>query len=223
MVEGYLLERKMSKKENNDLISKSKDILNQLKNKNNVDIQDIIETIEETEETSLSQHVPIHTLKEIKSKLGKQVAVKDDDGNEMMKPLYTEEEKVKVIFGLLSERGINMLDYLDEVLKETGFHPSIIEQINETMGKTTELLRDISDIQYKRAKLENERSYLEIQKYKADLKKREIELKENKADLSKGNTNNIIAVGSMDELMNLMGGKKEVDDAHVIEESKEEE
>ena len=203
-------------------ISTVKDLLSKVKGVNDVDITDILGIVPTTDEEEMEGHIPVHQLTEIKSKLGEKKEVIKDDGSKFLEPLYTEEEKVKVIFGLLSERGINLLDYLERVLAENGFNTSLVMSINETMGKTTEVLRDIAEMQYRKAKLENERTHLEIQKYKADLKKREIEIKEREVDAGPGNTN-IIAVGSTAELLEVMSGKnhdkiKEVD----IEEQKDE-
>ena len=166
------------------------------------------------------RHIPVHTLEQIKKKLGETVKTKDEDGKEITKPLYTEEEKVRVVFGLLSEKGLNLIDTLERTLAEQGYDSFLVGNINETLEKTTMVLRDISEMQYRKAKLENERINLEIQKYKADLKKREIDLKEKKIDKGIANTQ-VIAVGNPAELLAIMQGQKGGEDivqAQVVEE-----
>jgi hypothetical protein len=125
----------------------------------------------------------------------------------ILAPLYNEEQKANVIFAMLAERGINLLDHLENCLAEVGYNTNVVMSINETMGKVADLMNNIGENQYRKAKLENERTHLEIQKYKADLKKREIEIKEQVAQQGPGNTN-VIAVGSTSELLEIMSGNK---------------
>lgn len=174
-----------------------------------------------TSENDIPNHVPLHCLEEIKKKLGEKKTIVNEDGNSILQPIYSEEEKVKVIFGLLSERGINVLDYLERMMESDGYHPKLLESINETMGRTSEVLRDIAEMQYRKTKLENERINLEIQKYKADLKKRELDIKEKSKDNIQ--STNIIAVGSTKELLEVMSGGntnkiKEVEVSKDVEE-----
>ena len=88
------------------------------------------------------------------------------------------------------------------------------------MGRVSELLRDIGEMQYRKAKLENERTNLEIQKYKADLKKRELDIKERAADNGPSNTN-VIAVGSTQDLLEIINGtkgKEHIKEISILEE-----
>lgn len=205
-------------------IDGNRDLLDQVKAQNGIDVAEIFDMV--TGNTDMDavgvDHIPLHSLKEIKEKLGKKEVVAQEDGPDILQPIYNEEQKVQVIFGLLSEKGINLLDFLENVLAETGYNGKVLFSINETMGKVTELLRDISDMQYKKAKLENERTHLEIMKYKADLKKREIDIKEKAVDKNLGSSGTqVIAVGNPAELLAIMQGKKGVEDiaqADVVEE-----
>ena len=209
-------------KKSHKKVSTVKDLLENIVNTSGSDFSNFLPVT--NEDMTGVQHIPVHTLKQIKEKLGAKNEIVDADGNKMLQPLYDEEEKLKVIFGLLSERGLNILDYLENILNEQGFSEGLMMSINEAMGKTTEVLRDISEMQYKKAKLENERAYLEIQKYKADLKKREIEIKEQNNENNLSTRNNIIAVGSTSELMELINGNKSESDIKEVKKkaSKEE-
>lgn len=216
--------KKKDKEDAHKGIDNSKDLLDQVKAQNGMDIDAIFDLVKGSADSEdEATHIPLHSLKEIKEKLGKKEIVKQDDGPDLLQPIYNEEQKIQVIFGLLSEKGLNLLDFLENVLAETGYNGKVLFSINETMARTTEVLRDISEIQYKKAKLENERVHLEIQKYKADLKKREIDIKERSSEKNPGATN-VIAVGNPAELLAIMRGKKGVDDivqASVVEEEDE--
>jgi len=219
--------KKKDKEEAHKGIDDTKELLDKVKSENGLDIAEIFDIVKASvdAEEEEPQHVPIHALEEIRAKLGEKIPVKDEEGNEVLQPVYSEEEKVKVIFGLLSEKGLNLLDFLEKVLAETGYNGKVLFSINETMSKTTEVLRDIAEMQYRKAKLENERVHLEIQKYKADLKKREIEIKERAVDQGPGDTN-VIAVGNPAELLEIMRGKKGLDDiktAEIVDEPEEKE
>jgi len=129
----------------------------------------------------------------------------------------SEEEKAKLIFALLAERGINLLDHLENCLAEVGFNANVVMSINETMKQVGNLMENIGESQFRQEKLKNERIHLEIQKYKADLKKREIDIKEKVADAGPGNTN-IVAVGSASDLLEMMsGGDVNVSETNVVE------
>jgi len=220
---------RLKKKDKDDAhkgIDNTKDLLDKVNGENGFDISQIFDIVKAAKEDDNPdvEHIPLHSLEQIKAKLGEKKLVKQEDGTEIMSPIYNEEEKVKAIFGLLSEKGLNLLDFLEKVLAETGYNGKVLFSINETMSKTTEILRDISEMQYRKAKLENERIHLEIQKYKADLKKREIDIKERTADQGGGSTN-VIAVGNPAELLALMQGKKgieDIDEAHIVEGDDEE-
>jgi hypothetical protein len=193
-------------------IEDNKKAMEEAKANNGVNITDILTTLSNTpapvsDSKDGPDHLPIHTLNDIKKELSKKVVKQDDDGNDILAPLYNEEQKANVIFAMLAERGINLLDHLENCLAEVGYNTNVVMSINETMGKVADLMNNIGENQYRKAKLENERTHLEIQKYKADLKKREIEIKEQVAQQGPGNTN-VIAVGSTSELLEIMSGNK---------------
>ena len=218
---------KKARKDLNSLVSNlhdAKEKMEDVKTENGVGMKDIFElmSLPSNDVPNEGEHIPVHTLQKIKEQLGKKVKETDEEGNEVLKPLFDEEEKAKMIFGMLAERGINLLDYLEKHLGQEGFDSDVTFSINNTMEKVTTLLQSIGDMQYKKAKLENERSYLEIQKYKADLKKREIEIKEKKNEGGSGNTN-VVAVGNPQELLALLSGEKNVEDIQIIEDEKEDE
>lgn len=215
--------KKKDKEEADQKIDETKDLMSKVNSGAGVDLSKVFDLIKGSSEDDGEEisHIPMHTLQEIKKKLGEKKVVKNDEGEDILTPLYTEEEKVKVIFGLLSEKGLNLLDFLEKTLAETGYNGKVLFSINETMSKTTEILRDIAEMQYRKAKLENERIHLEIQKYKADLKKREIEIKENDPKKGSGG-NNIIAVGNINDLMKIMNGNEDVPEATIVEEENKE-
>jgi hypothetical protein len=225
---------RLKDKDKNEMHKKvdgAKDMLEKLNSENKADstmkeIFDIIKAggndVVSAEDDRMPKHLPMNTLEKIKEKLGEKVKVKDEDGNEILQPIYKEEEKIKAIFGLLSERGLNLLDFLEKTLSEAGYTAQMVGSINETMDRTTQILRDIAEIQYRKAKLENERTHLEIQKYKADLKKREIEIKEKANENGSGNTN-VIAVGNPSELIAIMEGKRNIQESVIIDEEEENE
>jgi len=208
--------RNEDKKKVDDSIQETKKLMEDTKTANGVSVTDILsllngEATVPVDEEDSPQFIPIHTLKTIKEKLGVKVKKEDENGNVTFEPLHNEEEKAKMIFAMLAERGINLLDHLENCLSEVGYNSGVVISINETMSKVAEMLRDIGEIQYRKSKLDNERTHLEIQKYKADLKKREIEIKEKIADSGGGNTN-VIAVGSAADLLSLMDGTKDIND-----------
>lgn len=212
--------RNEDKKKVHDGIGEAKKLMEDANAENGTSITDILAVISDKPTVHSvpehdGMHIPINTLQTIKKKLGEKVVKQDDDGNDILVPLYNEEEKAKLIFAMLAERGINLLDHLESCLSEVGYSEEVVSSINNTMGRVAETLRDIGEIQYRKAKLENERTHLEIQKYKADLKKREIEIKEQVANQGPSNTN-VIAVGSTSELLALIGGERNEDN---IEES----
>jgi hypothetical protein len=216
--------RNEDKKKVDDGIEETKKLMEDAKAQNGVTVTDILAVLGgQPAPVSGSddgpQHLPIHTLNEIKKAMGARVKKVDEHGDEVFVPMYNEEEKAKIVFGMLAERGINLLDHLENCLAEVGYNTNVVMSINETMGKVADMLRDIGEIQYRKAKLENERSHLEIQKYKADLKKREIEIKEQVAQAGPSN-NQIIAVGSTHELLELMNGNmgtENIVEAPIIE------
>jgi len=203
-----------------DSIEDNKEILEKLHTESKFDIKKIFDVINLVSGGDPSEggprHIPINALAEIKSKLAATKKETNENGDEILTPLYTEEEKVKVIFALLSERGLNLLDYLEKVIEEGGYSTEVVLAINNTMEKTSDVLRDISEMQYRKAKLENERINLEIQKYKADLKKREIEIKERKVEMG-GPSTQVIAVGNPAELLEIMKGKKGIESITTVE------
>jgi len=211
-----------TKKKVTKSIEDNKKLMEDVQANNGVSVNDIIGSLSDTpapvsDSDDGPEHLPIHTLNEIKEKLGKKVKKQDEDGNDIFVPLYDEEEKAKLIFALLAERGINLLDHLENCLAEVGFNANVVMSINDTMSKVGTMMQSIGDIQYRKAKLENERTHLEIQKYKADLKKREIDIKEKVADAGPGSTN-IVAVGSASDLLDMMGGGAiNVSEANVVE------
>jgi len=210
-------------------IKDNRKLIEDVQMNNGVNITDIISAISDTpvpisDSEDGPQHLPIHTLNEIKEKMGKKVIRQDDNGDDILVPLYNEEEKAKLVFGMLAERGINLLDHLENCLAEVGFNAGVVMSINETMSKVGDMMHSIGEIQYRKEKLANERVHLEIQKYKADLKKREIDIKEKVADAGPSNTN-IVAVGSASDLLELMGSKNinNIQEANIIGEDDGEE
>jgi len=215
--------RNEDKKKVDDGIKDAKKLMEDAQAQNGCSIIDVLgvlgdgyvpSTIEQDEPV----HIPINALKQIQEKLGEKVKRVDDVGNITFEPLHNEEEKAKMIFALLAERGINLLDHLENCLAQAGYHDKVVTSINDTMGKVAEMLRDIGEIQYRKAKLDNERTHLEIQKYKADLKKREIDIKEKIAETGPSNTN-VIAVGSANDILEIINGSKGIEniqEAHVI-------
>jgi len=213
--------KKKDKEDADKKIEDTKDLLGKVLSQSGGmdEIFEIIQSVDEEDDDEL-RHIPLHSLQEVKAKLSEKQIVEKDDGSSALEPIYSEEEKVKVIFGLLSEKGLNLLDYLEKVLSETGYNGKVLFSINETMSKTTEILRDIAEMQFRKAKLENERIHLQIQSRKADLKEREIQIKEKSVEKGAGGTQ-VIAVGNPAELLALMNGNKGIDDiaeAEVVEE-----
>lgn len=202
--------KKPTRREAEKNMENTKEMLDKVKTQNGMDVNqifDLVKSVSDESEEGSSTHIPVHSLEEIKKKLGEKKVVKNDDGKEILQPVYQEEEKVKIIFGLLSEKGLNLLDFLEKILSETGYSAKVVTSINETFSRAAEVLRDISEMQYRKSKLENERAHLEIQKYKADLKRQEIEIKAKANEKESGNTN-VIAVGSTSELLDILNGKK---------------
>ena len=150
------------------------------------------------------EFLPMKTMKVIREQFGKKKeVVNEETGETEIVPLYDEEKKVEAMMALMCERGMNIMDYLEELLAEGGYSSKVLFSINETFDKTTNILRDMVDLQYKKEKLKNDRTHLEIMKYKADLKKREIDLKEK--SMNEGISEDaIIAVASPAELMKVM-------------------
>jgi len=213
--------KKKDKEDADKKIEDTKDLLGKVLSQSGGmdEIFEIIQSVDEEDDDEL-RHIPLHSLQEVKAKLSEKQIVEKDDGSSALEPIYSEEEKVKVIFGLLSEKGLNLLDYLEKVLSETGYNGKVLFSINETMSKTTEILRDIAEMQFRKAKLENERIHLQIQSRKEDLKEREIQIKEKSVEKGAGGTQ-VIAVGNPAELLALMNGNKGIDDiaeAEVVEE-----
>jgi hypothetical protein len=235
----YLNTKGREKMDNLDL---AKDEIQKLKDSSKVNIEDIFDIVNNTNNSTPSvqsrrkDHKLVHTLAEIREKLAATKKVKDENGVEVEKPVFAEDEKVRIIFGLLAEKGFNLLDSLEKILEKDGFRYQLmgdgsmeegsnplIKNINDTFEKTTSVLKEISEMQYKRSKLELEKENLRIQDYKAKLKEKELAIKE-KA-IMKGNTagnTNIIAVASQAELIALMKSQKEetvkeveVDDGEV--------
>ena len=66
-------------------------------------------------------HTPVNTLSKIKEILSAKKIIKDDSGKDQEVPVYQEDEKVKIIFGLLAEKGINLLDNLEKILEKDGY------------------------------------------------------------------------------------------------------
>jgi hypothetical protein len=211
-------------------IEASKEELEKIKQVNtNIDIESIFDIVKNTSlptpTSKKSDHKVIHSLDIIKAKLSETKIIKNDRGIEESVPAYSEEDKVKIIFGLLAEKGLNLIDSLEKILERDGYKYALmgdgmmeegsnklIENINETFSKTTDVLRDIAEMQYKKSKLELEKENLRIQDYKAKLKEKELTIKEkaiNKQGNGSGNTN-IIAVASQAELIALMKSQKEV-------------
>lgn len=233
---------RMKKEEKEKLHSdsdKAKELLKEIQATNGISVEDIINKVNEDNiplptidnpapvaipspdyDEDEPTHVPINALSEIKAKFGqKQEVVNEKTGIKELKPVYTEDEQMKMLFGVLSERGINLLDYLEKVLQTSGYSGKVVFSINETLDKTTNILRDIADIQYKKQKLQNDAKNLQIQEYKANLKKEELEIKRMAIENQNQPTgNNIIAVGSQEELLRILnqGGAKETD-INVIE------
>lgn len=224
--------KKADKEKVHKNISNAKELLGEVKMSNEVDMGEIFNLIrpenneiEEYEDEELVQHVPIHKLKEIREKMGekKEIYNPETDKTEIV-PKFSEDEKIKLVFSMLSEKGLNLLDYLEGVLAEAGYDGKVVFSINETFDKVTNVLKDISEMQYNKSKLDLEQQHINIQKYKADLKLREIELKE-KAQDDNPSTQNIIAVGSPSELLEILDknkkGTQEVEVTEVDEDLEE--
>jgi predicted amino acid-binding ACT domain protein len=174
------------KKEDKEKVNKdlkdSKVMLEEAKVRNNFDITELFEVVNEVkeqDEEGNNFHIPANTLDVIKKKLTEKKVVKNEEtGEDVLVPVIKEEERIAAIFTLLAERGINILDYIERELQEEGFSTKIIFALNETFDRATGVLKDIAEMQYKKAELELKRGHLEVQKYKADLKKKELEIKE---------------------------------------------
>ena len=129
---------RLKKKDKDDAhkgIDSTKELLDQVKANNGFNVDEIFDLVKgkiEDEEEGVN-HIPLHSLMEIKKKLGEKVAVPQEDGPDILQPVYNEEQKVQVIFGLLSEKGLNLLDFLENVLAETGYNGKVLFSINETM------------------------------------------------------------------------------------------
>lgn len=220
-----------------DPIKDTKSELEKIKVANgNIDIESIFDIVKNTSVNPISaknknpDHTPINTLERIREKLSATKKIKDEQGIEQIVPVYEEEEKVKIIFGLLAEKGLNLLDGLEKILEKDGYKygsgsdgsfesgsEKLVDNINDAFSNATNVLKEIAEIQYKKSKLELEKENLRIQDYKAKLKEKELSIKEkaiNKQIGSSGNTN-IIAVASQSELIALMKSQKE---QSVIEE-----
>jgi hypothetical protein len=205
-----------SKKDFKDKKESIEDGLIKAKTENHFDIDSIMGIMDDEIENNFK---PVNSLEQIKTKLTEKKKVVDEDtGEDILVPLYTEEEKVRAMFSLLSEKSLNLLDFIEGELENSGYDGKKIFAINETMDRVSNTLRDISEIQYRKAKLENEKVHLEIQKYKADLKKKELDIKEKSVENKLPNTTNIVAVGSQAELMKLISDKRdEVMDGESLE------
>lgn len=205
-------------------IEATKEELSKIKAANhNIDIESIFDIVKNTAtglptaRSKKNDHVPINTLEIIRQKLA---VTKEENGSQV--PVYTEEDKVKIIFGLLAEKGLNLLDNLEKILERDGYKYSqmgdgmmeegsnkLVENINDTFSKTTDILKEIAEMQFKKSKLELEKENLRIQDYKAKLKEKELAIKEKKLGTQSPNTTNVIAVGSQAELIAIMKGQKE--------------
>lgn len=207
-----------------DNLDSTKEELQKIKNISNINIEEIFGIVQSTQSnnspstTKKKDHKIVHTLEEIKSKLASTKKIKDENGTEIEKPMFEEDEKVRIIFGLLAEKGFNLLDSLEKILEKDGYRyqlmgdgsmeegsNGLIKNINDAFEKTTNVLKEISEFQYKKSKLELERENLRIQDYKAKLKEKELAIKEK--SISKGSSvgnTNIIAVASQAELIALM-------------------
>jgi predicted HTH domain antitoxin len=209
-------------------IEDSKKELEFIKAKGNIDIESIFDIVKQSsnEMTSTKRnskdHITINTLDKIKEALSAKKIQKDERGIEQLVPVYQEEEKVKIIFGMLAEKGLNLIDNLEKILERDGYRYAIggdggfeegsnklIEKLNETFSNTTNVLRDISEFQYKKSKLELEKENLRIQDYKAKLKEKELMIKEKRYSNEKPTTTNVLAVGSQAELIQLLKSQKE--------------
>ena len=210
-------------------LEKSKEELEKIKSRSEIDIESIFDIVKassggiSTIKGRKPDHIPINTLDKIREKLSEKQLVKDDRGIEQNVPVYSEEDKVKIIFGLLAEKGLNLLDNLEKILEKDGYKygsgseggfeegsNKLVDNINDTFERTTNVLRDIAEMQYKKSKLELEKENLRIQDYKAKLKEKELQIKEKAAMRGNpvGNTN-IIAVASQAELIALMKSQKQ--------------
>jgi predicted HTH domain antitoxin len=192
----------------------------------NIDIESIFDIVKNTPtnnsptvRSKRSDHSPVNTLEIVRQKLSETRKIKDEQGIEQTVPAYSEEDKVKIIFSLLAERGLNLLDNLEKILEKDGYRYNqmgdgmmeegsnkLIENINDTFSKTTDVLKEIAEMQFKKSKLELDKENLRIQDYKAKLKEKELQIKEKalmKHNPTGGNTN-IIAVASQSELIALM-------------------
>jgi len=210
--------KKTTKTKVKHCIADAKNLMTKSMDTNGMSLNEILSSIDSHQSNDemedgpdFPSFVPIHTLQKIKETLGKKEIKVDDSGQEILVPVYAEEEKAKVIFGLLAERGINLLDHLEDCLGKVGYDVDMVDSINASVGRVGEMLRDICDLQYKKSKLENERTNLEIQKYKADLKKRELDIKEKAVEKGPSNTN-VIAVGNAHELLKMMQSNKTLND-----------
>lgn len=199
--------------------SSSKETLENAKLQNGFDLSDLLGGGGSGEADV--EFLPTKTMKLIREQFGKtKEVVNEETGEKEIVPLYSEEKKIEAMMGLMCERGMNIMDFLEELLAEGGYSSKVLFSINETFDKTTNILRDMVDLQYKKEKLKNDRTHLEIMKYKADLKKREIDLKEKSMDEGISD-DTIIAVASPAELMRLMKEGKisnAVEEAEVVEE-----
>ena len=218
---------------------RAKELLREVQATNGISVEDIINKVNEDNipvptidgqgSTSITspdydedepEYVPTNTLAEIKAKFGLKKEVTDEKtGLKELVPVYTEDDQLKMLFGLLSERGVNVLDYLEKILQSTGYSSKVVFSINETLDKTTNILRDIADMQFKKQKLINESRNLGIQEFKANLKKEELEIKRMAVENAKGTTgSNIIAVASPTAILEALsqGGVKDAN-IEVIE------
>lgn len=206
----------------------------------NIDIESIFDIVKETDKNitvkKSQSHSTINPLTKIKEILASKKIIVNEAGLKEEVPVYAEDEKVKIIFALLAEKGLNLLDSLEGILEKDGYRygsggdgsfeegsNKLVENINKTFEKTTDILREISEMQFKKSKLELEKENLRIQDYKAKLKEKELLIKEkavNKAIGNSGNTN-IIAVASQAELIALMKKQNqeiETKEAEIISE-----
>jgi hypothetical protein len=211
-----------------------KDTIKSIESKAKFDVKEIFDLITTTVDeggvpvtATSNAHIPTNTLALIQAKLGKKKEIVREDGTKEMVPEFSEEQKTKALFAMMAERGINLLDYYEKLIASEGpgFQNSNAISFADLFSKVGEYMRDVAEIQFRAEKLRNERELLAIQRYKADLKKMEIEAKLAKNEKPTGN--NIIAVGNVADLLNLMQNSgmaeanAEVIDAELLDKNQE--
>lgn len=216
---------RIKKKDKEDCFKKledSKELLREVKVENNFDIAKIFGAIERVESESsdgVNVHLPVNTLEVIKKKLSEtKVEVNPDTGEEILVPVIKEEEKVKAIFSMLADKGLNVLDFIERELAQNGFDSKILFALNESFDRATGVLKDICDIQYRKAELDIKRSKLEIERNKLELRKREVDIRERK-ELGSDNAKEVLATASPAEMLQMLNGQGTITN---LEENKEE-